>query len=151
MGIAIQSYSQAGDIDLLCDAIDGGGPNRFDINGDGTLDNDDVSFLVETLLNTKFGDSDTDGDVDLADLGNLASGFGVAGEKRWSRGNFDCDDDVDLNDLGTLATNFEAGRQAALSQFESLVPEPASMLMLAVLAGLLGRRAATSSARFPRL
>jgi hypothetical protein len=50
------------------------------------------------------------------DLGNLASGFGQPGEKRWSKGNFDCDNDVDLKDLGTLAANFQGGRKAALAQ-----------------------------------
>jgi hypothetical protein len=78
--------------------------------------------------------------VDLNDLGNLASGFGQPGEKRWSRGNFDCDNDVDLNDLGTLATNFEAGREAALAQFETPVPEPTGGVGLLILSYLLSGR-----------
>jgi hypothetical protein len=117
----------ATDIDLLCGAIhDTGSPNnpRFDLTADGLVNMNDLSLEVNNILDIEFGDTDTDGDVDLADLGNLATGFGQLGEKRWSRGNFDCDNDVDLNDLGTLATNFDAGRAGALAQFEALVPEP---------------------------
>jgi hypothetical protein len=119
----------ASDIDLLCGAIhDTGSSNnpRFDLTGDGLVNMNDLTFEVEQILETEFGDTDTDGDVDLNDLGNLASGFGQPSEKRWSKGNFDCDNDVDLNDLGTLATNFEGGRAASLAEFQALVPEPAA-------------------------
>jgi hypothetical protein len=124
----------ATDIDLLCDRINAGtGPIApFDVNNDNSVNNADVNFEVTNILDTKFGDTDTDGDVDLNDLGNLASGFNVAGEKRWSRGNFDCDLDVDLNDLGTLATNFGAGRAAAMAAFEALVPEPSALSLVAI-------------------
>jgi hypothetical protein len=133
----------ATDIDLLCDRINAGTGSvvPFDVNGDGSVNQADVNFEVTNILDTKFGDTDTDGDVDLNDLGNLASGFNVAGEKRWSRGNFDCDQDVDLNDLGTLATNFGAGRGAALAAFEAMVPEPAlGGLLLLGMAVHAGRR-----------
>jgi hypothetical protein len=132
----------AADIDLLCNAINTpGAAETFDVNEDGTVDTDDLTSYVQDLLNTSFGDTDTDGDVDLNDLGNLASGFNVPGEKRWSRGNFDCDNDVDLPDLGTLATNFQAGRAAALAQFEALVPEPTAFALSAVTVfGLFCRR-----------
>jgi hypothetical protein len=132
----------ATDIDLLCDRINAGAgaTSPFDVNADGLVNTADVNFEVTNILHTKFGDTDTDGDVDLADLGNLASGFQVAGERRWSRGNFDCDTDVDLADLGTLATNFQAGRAAALAEFQALVPEPAIGVMLMVLLpGMLRR------------
>jgi hypothetical protein len=132
----------ATDIDLLCDRINANtGPvSPFDVNNDGSVNNADVNFEVTQILDTKFGDTDTDGDVDLNDLGNLASGFGIAGEKRWSKGNFDCDQDVDLNDLGTLATNFGAGRAAAMAAFEALVPEPAAGVLILALAPAATRR-----------
>jgi hypothetical protein len=126
----------------LCEAIDGDEPAAvFDVNRDGSVNQADLAFEVENILNTKFGDTDIDGDVDMVDLGNLASSFGSPDEKRWARGNFDCDDDVDLNDLGILANNFNAGRAAAMAQFGALVPEPAaSTLILALLPGMLARR-----------
>jgi hypothetical protein len=128
----------ATDIDLLCNRINAatGDVEPFDVNNDGSVNQADVNFQVTSILHTKFGDTDTDGDVDLNDLGNLASGFGIAGEKRWSRGNFDCDLDVDLNDLGTLATNFQAGRAAAFAAFEAAVPEPSAVFLLG--SGALG-------------
>ena len=113
----------------------------IDVNNDGSVNQADVNFEVTNILETKFGDTDTDGDVDLNDLGNLASGFQVPGEKRWSRGNFDCDNDVDLPDLGTLATNFQAGRAAAYAEFQTLIPEPsAGLLLLSVLPAMIRRR-----------
>jgi hypothetical protein len=128
----------ATDIDLLCSAIDVGGPaSPYDVSGDGLVTLADLTFEVETILNTVFGDTDTDGDVDLADLGNLAAGYGP-GEHRWSRGNFNRDEDVDLNDLGTLATNFEGGRARAFAEFQALVPEPAALSLVGL--GTLGLR-----------
>jgi hypothetical protein len=133
----------AGDIDLLCEELNHGGADDkllYDVNGDNQITMSDLTHEVQTIIGTDFGDTDTDGDVDLADLGNLATGFGQPGEKRWARGNFDCDDDVDLNDLGTLASNFEGGRDAALAAFEALVPEPAAgMLAFALLPGMVRR------------
>jgi hypothetical protein len=131
----------ATDIDLLCDAIESSQPpGDFDVNGDGSLNDADLTYEVETILGTQFGDTDTDGDVDLADLGNLATGFGQTGERRWSRGNSDCDQDVDLNDLGTLATNFQSGRAAAMAEFAALVPEPTTLPFAALIALGLRRR-----------
>jgi predicted esterase len=135
----VDGLVNAADIDLLYGAIHAGAPNGlFDLNNDGTVDNDDLTFELETILHTKFGDTDTDGDVDLADLGNLASGFQIPGEKRWSRGNFDGDGDVDLPDLGSLASNFEAGPARAFAAFENAVPEPAALSLFAL--SLLGLR-----------
>jgi hypothetical protein len=129
------------DIDLLCSAIHVGAPKSpYDVNGDGLVTLADLTYEVETILSTSFGDTDTDGDVDLADLGNLASGFEQTGETRWGLGNFNCDDDVDLNDLGTLATNFEEGRDVVLAAYEALVPEPGCALISGLVPAIFWRR-----------
>jgi hypothetical protein len=60
-------------------------------------------MLVRYTLN---GDSDLDLDVDLSDLGSLASHIGATSGSLWSQSNFDYDEDVDLADLGALATTF---------------------------------------------
>lgn len=90
------------------------------------------------------GDGDLDGDVDLSDLGLLASYYGVASGARWSKGDFDLDGDVDLNDLGTLASNYNAGAAQALSDFQALnIPEPASTFWLVLMAAVIPRHPMT--------
>lgn len=86
------------------------------------------------------GDSDLDGDVDLSDLGALASHYGAASGARWSYGDFDLDGDVDLSDLGTLASHYGAGQAQAMADFLTLVPEPHSLSVLFLAIPLARRR-----------
>jgi hypothetical protein len=95
---------------------------------------DTSSLLVKF---TYAGDTDLDGDVDVADLGNLASSWQTNGV--WTRGDFDYNGTVDVNDLGLLATNWQAGvgtplgpslTQALESLGLSSIPEPASPSLL---------------------
>lgn len=68
------------------------------------------------------GDADRDGDVDIADLGNLAGSLGGAGG--WDDGDTDGDGDVDIADLGALAGNLGSiGTPPAIAA----VPEPTSI------------------------
>jgi hypothetical protein len=71
------------------------------------------------------GDADLDGDVDVADLGILASNWQQAGD--WRMGDFDGNGSIDVNDLGLLAENWPSGPEAApIAQFHGVsVPEPA--------------------------
>jgi hypothetical protein len=110
--------------------------NRSDFAGQTV---DASSLLIKF---TYFGDSDLDGDVDVADLGNLASHWQTASV--WTGGDFDYNGSVDVNDLGLLASNWQAGvgnplgpsLKEALSSLgiSSLsVPEPAGVgIVLAV-------------------
>jgi hypothetical protein len=84
------------------------------------------------------GDTDLDGDVDLSDLGSLASHYGAQSGSRWSRGDFDLDGDTDLNDLSELAANYGAGSAQALADFQALtgVPEPTGMALFAAAGAL---------------
>ena len=88
------------------------------------------------------GDSDLDDDVDLSDLGNLATNYEQSPPRTWGQGDFDCDQDVDLSDLGTLATYYGQGQAQAYAAFEALtgieVPEPTSLTIIG-LAGCLRR------------
>lgn len=83
---------------------------------------DDTLLMLLTITATP-GDTDFDGDVDLADLGALATSYGAAGDHTWRQGDFDGDFDVDLSDLGALATNYGAGQAQAFADFQSMVPE----------------------------
>jgi len=61
------------------------------------------------------GDTDHDVDVDLVDLGHLATYYGTTSGATWEQGDFDGDGDVDLVDLGNMATNYGYGVPAPLN------------------------------------
>jgi hypothetical protein len=56
---------------------------------------------------TYVGDTNLDGQVDITDLGNLASAWQTS--STWTGGDFNHDGSVDVADLGMLATNWQAG------------------------------------------
>ena len=53
------------------------------------------------------GDANLDGQVDISDLGRLATAWQTSSV--WSGGDFNYDGFVDISDLGILATNWQAG------------------------------------------
>ena len=55
------------------------------------------------------GDLDSDGDVDLTDLAELLSNYGMTGGAKYEDGDLDGDSDVDLSDLAGLLGNYGAG------------------------------------------
>jgi hypothetical protein len=79
-------------------------------------------------------DFDEDGDVDVSDLGMLATGYGILTGALKTDGDADNDGDVDVSDLGVLATEYGFGTAA--------VPEPSIFVALfgMALAGLAVRR-----------
>jgi glucose/arabinose dehydrogenase len=99
---------------------------------------------------TYFGDGDLDGDVDVNDLGILASAWQTTGV--WTNGDFDYNGSIDVNDLGLLASNWQAGvgsplgphsladALSALGLSSASVPEPAALVSLSALACLRRRR-----------
>jgi len=121
-------------IDLLLTAITAGGEDlQFDLDSSNTVTAADATFLVVSILGTRFGDNDLDGDVDLSDYNTLATNFnpsGTDGPYWWQDGNVDGDNDIDLTDYNALASNFNP-----LGYGAAAVPEPASVCLL--LAGLL--------------
>jgi hypothetical protein len=132
------------DIDLLTAHIRTGGNNSlYDVNEDTLVNHADLKFEVETILGVDFGDTELDGDVDLSDLGTVATNFARPGAFGWASGNFDADIDVDLADLGALASNFQSGSAQSFADFNALiaagVPEPASSVALLAMAALTVR------------
>jgi hypothetical protein len=109
---------------------------------------DPSSLLIKF---TYAGDSDLDGDVDVNDLGSLASAWQTAG--LWVAGDFDYNGSIDVNDLGMLASNWQAGvgnplgpsslsdALSALGLPSASVPEPTMLAFMSlVVGGALRRR-----------
>ena len=105
----------AEDIDTLAAAIrDNSIDARFDLNQDGTLDESDLHYIVESIFRTQAGDTDLDGDVDFADFLTLSGNFGEA-KSGWSEGNFGTDTVVDFADFLALSANFSAAQPRLLT------------------------------------
>lgn len=96
------------DIDLLFASL-GSTDSLMDVDHDGDTDATDVDELILNMMDKRYGDSDLDQDVDIADFARLVRHYSPLGTSHflgWADGNFDGDNDVDINDFNQLATNF---------------------------------------------
>ena len=110
---------------------------------------DDAATQSILVKYTYYGDANLDGQVDISDLGALATAWQTSAV--WSQGDFDYSGFVDISDLGKLATNWQLGVGNPLgpSFDEALasvglagvsVPEPAVMGLLGLAAMMCGRK-----------
>ncbi len=128
----------ASDIDLLSKAVrDATVEDRFDINQDRSVTDDDRIAWVTEVNNTWFGDSNLDGEFSSSDFVQVF-GFGeyeddVDGNSTWSPGDWSGDADFTSADFVFAFSDggYEKGQRPATA-----VPEPSTILML-VLAALL--------------
>ncbi len=95
---ALDSY----DIDSLYAAINGNSANaQYDLNGDGSVNQTDVDFLIHDLLHTEYGDADLSLFVDEDDYNwwnyGYENGF-LEGYSHWNLGDFDGNGVVDEDD-----------------------------------------------------
>ena len=109
---------------------------------------------VDSLTNLLVGDANYDNVVDFADLLALAKHYGATDGQGWNSGDFNADGAVNFNDLLLLAAHYgpSAGTSARAaaelpSAFtsdwllaQSLVPEPAVLLLGLAVPALTARR-----------
>ena len=96
----------AADIDALHAALVVASSDPFyDLDGDGSVTQADVSFLVREILKTREGDLNLDGIVDFDDFLELAARFGST-DAGWEQGDLDGDRAVTFDDFLALAANF---------------------------------------------
>lgn len=134
LSVAGDTVTLAGDTFLFDSAAAGFNSLFFNTGSSSTkylLDDVLVTLMPDSGVTP--GDADLDGDVDLSDLGVLASNYGQNQNVNWLKGDFDRDGDVDLSDLGSLASHYGAGQAQAFSDFQSLVPEPATAVPMVLL------------------
>jgi hypothetical protein len=93
------------------------------------------------------GDANLDGSVNVADLGALATNYGLTSGATWAEGDFDRNGTVDVADLGALATNYgmtangaTATVNAATIAASTAIPEPATFALMACALALALRR-----------
>ena len=84
------------------------------------------------------GDANADGLVDVADLGIVGANFHANNCDDISDGDFNGDGIVDVADLGILGANWTASQSTGNAS--ALVPEPATLSLLAVSVLVVGRR-----------
>ena len=108
------------DVALMCDGMRTNAP-RFDLNGDGTTDGDDLDVLIEDLLGTTAGDANLDGKFDSSDLIEVfRSGEyedGIRGNSTWAEGDWNCDGEFNSTDIIAAfraGSYVSAARNAAL-------------------------------------
>ena len=107
------------DVDLACSGVRVG-LGVFDLNKDGTTDQQDILFLVQ-LLGSTSGDSNLDGVFNSSDLVQVFR-IGVYedtinGNANWSSGDWNCDGDFTTQDL---VTAFQAGGYVSTAVAEVL-------------------------------
>jgi hypothetical protein len=125
-----------GDIDDLSLAIRQGLTGaRYDLNGNGTVEDTDRDFWVEQVARTYYGDSNFDKVFDSGDfvVVFVAAQYedNVAGNSTWATGDWDGNRDFDSSDFVFALSHggYESGPRAAVAA----VPEPTGSLGLTLL------------------
>ena len=110
------------DVDLLQEALrQNSMESLYDVDSNGSVEAADLTFQIEVILGTFFGDADLNRIVDARDLNQLGIGWRSTGASaRWTTGDFNGDQLVDARDLNLLGLNWRASAEAAA------IPEPAA-------------------------
>ena len=123
------------DIALLAEAIRQSlGDLAFDVDRSGVVDDLDLRRLVESELNTYFGDANLDGEFNSGDLVTVFKAGeyedDIAQNSNWATGDWNGDADFGTSDLilAFQAGGFEQGPREVVSA----VPEPSGATLLTI-------------------
>jgi hypothetical protein len=111
---------------------------QYDVNGDGVVSQDDVTYELRTYFLTSYGDADLSKATDFVDFQALLDHWQNSGaDVCWAHADFNGDGVVDFRDFQVLIDNWRPnGWNFAPSQ----TPEPATISLLALGAmGILRR------------
>ncbi len=118
----------ADDIDLLYDNLGVVG-TTFDIAANfGPAGQADVDYLVQTVLNTEYGDANLDGVIDEQDYDAWVAGYGA--DSGWAGGDFQGDQISDAADYTIWRDNLGFGASSISSA--TSVPEPSSLFAMGI-------------------
>jgi hypothetical protein len=101
---SINSTNGAADIDAVY-AHFGDTTGRYDLNGDSAVNQADVNYLVTTILQTGYGDSNLDHAVDFLDFQNLLNHWQATG-LGWAGCDFNADGVTDFMDFQVMLNNW---------------------------------------------
>ncbi|MBM98459.1 MAG: hypothetical protein CMJ77_04985 [Planctomycetaceae bacterium] len=125
------------DVDLLLMEV-GAGTNStdFDLDSNGTVNRDDIRVMLNAadILNSYVGDANLDGQFDSGDL-VLVLQTGVYEDNlpmnaSWESGDWNGDGDFDSGDL--VFALQEGGYERGMRPAVAVVPEPSSLILLAL-------------------
>ena len=130
------------DLDLLSRAVrDGLVEGRFDLNGDGNVDNADRVVWVKDIKNTWFGDANLDGEFNSGDLVAVfaQAKYEQDQDANWAQGDWTGDLRFSSSDLVAAFSDagFEQGPRAAQA---AAVPEPQSLAIIGLILTVISLR-----------
>jgi hypothetical protein len=133
------------DIDLLYAEISSGeNMTVYDLNNDGSVTGDDVPDFLQAAAEARGfsealrpGDANLNGIVDASDLNTLGVNWLNSNATSWCSGDFNQDGNVNASDLNALGVNWLSNVTGNPAPLSAAVPEPTSMTLLIVAAGLL--------------
>ncbi len=124
---------EANDLNLLSAELRANGQDpAFDVDGSGSVDDQDHTYWIKTLRNTWIGDTNLDGEfsstdfVEVLTLGKYEDGLPL--NAGWEEGDWNGDGDFDTSDFVVALTDggFEIGPQEVVAA----VPEPTSFVLV---------------------